>query len=72
MENRSVFIVGFVIGLFVSAFICAYMWCDPAMKCEEYKQVVVEQAATIERYQIVVDCYEELTGELLEILGDRK
>lgn len=42
----------FFTGIVTAAVLCAYMWLEPAMECEKYKQIVAEQQAIIERYQI--------------------
>lgn len=44
--------VGFILGVVVAAVLCTYMWLEPAMECEKYKQVVAEQSEVIERYKI--------------------
>ena len=60
------FWVGFVCGVVLAAVLCAYMWCDPAMKCEEYKQIVSEQQAIIERYQVQNETMMQIIDGMLE------
>lgn len=56
--------VGFILGIVVAAVLCTYMWLEPAMECEEYKQIVAEQQTIIERYKVQTDTMMQVIDEL--------
>ena len=56
--------IGFILGVVVAAVLCTYMWLEPAMECEEYKQIVAEQQAIIERYKVQTDTMMQVIDEL--------
>ena len=56
--------IGFILGVVVAAMLCTYMWLEPAMECEEYKQIVAEQQAIIERYNVQTDTMMQVIDEL--------
>ena len=60
------FWVGLALGVVVTAIICTYMWCEPAMECDKYKQIVAEQQAIIERYQIQNETMMQIIDGVLE------
>ena len=56
--------VGFICGIVLAAVLCAYMWLEPAMECEEYKQIVSEQSAVIERHKVQTETMMTIIDEL--------
>lgn len=56
--------IGFILGVVVTAILCTYMWCEPAMECDKYKQIVAEQQAIIERYKVQTDTMMQVIDEL--------
>lgn len=64
------FWVGLAIGAVVAAVLCTYMWLEPAMECEKYKQIVAEQQAIIERYKVQTDTMMQVIDELSKESGE--
>lgn len=64
------FWVGIALGAIVTAIICTYLWCEPAMECDKYKQIVAEQQAIIERYQIQNETMMQIIDEVLKENGE--
>lgn len=56
--------VGFILGVVAAAMVCTYMWLEPAMECEEYKQIVAEQREVIERYKVQTETMMAIIDEL--------
>jgi len=64
------FLVGLILGVVTAAVLCTYMWLEPAMECEEYKQIVAEQQAIIERYKVQTDTMMQVIDELSKEGGE--
>lgn len=60
----------FFTGIVTAAVLCAYMWLEPAMECEKYKQIVSEQQAVIERYKVQTDTMMQVIDELSKEGGE--
>ena len=69
-DDGSFVLIGFFTGFAVAAVLCAYMWLEPAMECEKYKQIVAEQQALIERYQVQNETMMQIIDGMLEENGE--
>ena len=70
MNDEGFVWLGFFLGVVVAAVLCSYMWLEPAMECDKYKQIVAEQQAIIERYKVQTDTMMQVIDELSKESGE--
>ena len=70
MNDEGFVWLGFFLGVVVADVLCSYMWLEPAMECEKYKQIVAEQQAIIERYKVQTDTMMQVIDELSKESGE--
>lgn len=63
-------LVGVIAGVVAATMLCTYMWLEPAMECDKYKQIVAEQQAIIERYKVKTDTMMQVIDELSKEGGE--